>query len=58
MNKKFKKIIAPVIITILLIIWFIGYLTIWACAPISSHVRITGIIVFLILKIVEILLAL
>ena len=49
MNKHFKKVIAPVIITVLLIIWFIGYLTIWASAPISSLFRIIGIVVFVIL---------
>lgn len=49
MNKQLKKVIAPVIITVLLIICFIGYLTIWASAPLSLLVRIIGIIVFVIL---------
>lgn len=42
-----KKIIAPVIITALLVLWFALYLCIWTIAPISLPLKLILCFVFM-----------
>lgn len=42
-----KKIIAPVVITAILLLWFTIYLCIWAIAPIPLLFKLIGLLILM-----------
>lgn len=42
-----KKIIAPVVITALLVLWFVFYLCIWTIAPIPLLLKLALCLIFM-----------
>lgn len=47
MREQSKKLIAPIIITVLFVLYLVVFVKIWILNPMSLGVKITGIIVFL-----------
>lgn len=42
-----KKIIAPVVITVILLLWFTIYLCIWTFAPIPLPFKLIGLLILM-----------